>query len=95
MHGIKCKRLPLSPAPGIRSCVVHDEGLTPAGSSSDSDLRVPRLGLIPFLLQPLGLHVFPELLLKLLLSELSQLSGVCVRLRPYDPMTIICANYSS
>lgn len=33
------------------------------------------------LLQPLCLHLFPELLLKLLLSKLSQLFGVCVRFR--------------
>lgn len=58
------------------------EPFTSTGSSSDCDLCVLRLGLIRFLLQPLGLHLSPELLLKLLLPEFSQLFGVCVRFRP-------------
>lgn len=60
----------------------HVKPFTSTGSSSNSDLCVLRLGLILFLLQPLGLHLSPELLLKLLLSELSQLFGVCVGVRP-------------
>lgn len=55
---------------------------TSTGSSSNSHLCVLRLGLILFLLQLLGLHLSPELLLQLLLSELSQLLGICVLLRP-------------
>lgn len=53
---------------------------TPTSSrgSSSSPPRVLALCLTWYLLQLPALHLSPELLLKLLLSELSQLFGVCV-----------------
>lgn len=54
---------------------------TSTGSSSNRDLCVLWLGLILMLLLPLGLHLFPKLLLELLLSEFPQLFGVRVRFR--------------
>lgn len=61
--------------------VAHETFIS-TGCLSNSDLCILRLSLIRFLLQLLGLHLFSELLLKLLLSQLSQLFGVCVCFRP-------------
>lgn len=62
----------------MKSIMGTHETLTSTGYSSNRGLRVLRLGLIRFLLQLPGLHLSPELLLKLLLSELSLLFGVRV-----------------
>lgn len=51
---------------------------TSIGSWHNGELRGLGLGLILFLLQLSGLHLFPELLLELLLSELPQLFGIRV-----------------
>lgn len=61
---------------------VAHKTFTCTGSLSNGDLCVLRFGLALFWLQLLGLHLSPELLLKLLLPQLSQLFGVCVRFKP-------------
>lgn len=66
---------------GLLNCVNHifsGWNSTSRGSPSHRDLRLLSLCLLQFLLQLLGLHLPPELLLQLLLPQLSQMFGVRV-----------------